>query len=59
MQQDPDSHSSLKPPSAALILEDGKVFWGLGLGAKTANIRSEIIYYSKKVEGFFSFSNRF
>ena len=36
--QDHKSHPALKPPSAALILEDGKVFWGHGLGAKTANI---------------------
>ena len=38
MQLDHDSHPSLKTPSAALILENGKVFWGQGLGAKTANI---------------------
>lgn len=38
MQQDHDSHSSLKPPSAAIVLENGNVFWGQGLGAKKANI---------------------
>ena len=38
MQQDLDSYPSLKPPSAALILENGKIFQGQGLGAKTANI---------------------
>jgi len=36
--KDFDHHPSLKPPSAALILENGKVFWGQGMGAKTANI---------------------
>ena len=38
MQQDLDYHTLHKPPSAALILENGKVFWGQGFGAKTANI---------------------
>ena len=38
MQQDHDSHPSLKTPSAAIILENGSVFWGQGLGAKKANI---------------------
>ena len=38
MQKDLHSPPSLKPPSAALILENGKVFWGQGLGAKKANI---------------------
>ena len=38
MQQSNDCHSSLKPPSAALVLENGKVFWGQGLGAKKADI---------------------
>ena len=38
MMKDSNSHPSLKPPSAALILENGKVFWGHGMGAKTANI---------------------
>jgi len=36
--KDTNGHPSLKPPSAALILENGKVFWGQGMGAKTSNI---------------------
>ena len=38
MLKDRESHPSLNPPSAALILENGKIFWGQGIGAKTANI---------------------
>jgi len=38
MKQILESFSPLKKPSAALILENGKVFWGYGLGAKTAKI---------------------
>lgn len=38
IQKDLDCLLSLKNPSAALILENGKVFWGHGLGAKTTNI---------------------
>jgi len=38
MMKDTHNHASLKPPSAALILENGKVFWGNGMGSKTANI---------------------
>lgn len=38
MQKDHYSHPSLKQPSAALILENGKVFWGQGLGSKIANV---------------------
>jgi len=36
--KDTNDHPSLKPPSAALILENGKVYWGQGMGAKTSNI---------------------
>ena len=35
MQKKQDFTSFLKKPSAALILENGKVFWGEGIGAKT------------------------
>ena len=38
MQKDPDSHPSFMSPSAALILENGQIFWGNGLGAKRTNI---------------------
>ena len=38
MLKDTNDHPSLKPPSAALILENGKVYWGQGMGAKTSNI---------------------
>jgi len=38
MMKDPDCHPSLKKPSAALILENGKIYWGQGMGAKIANI---------------------
>ena len=38
MQQNLDSYPTLQLPSAALILENGKIFWGQGMGAKIANI---------------------
>ncbi len=38
MKQELDNFFPLQEPSAALILENGKVFWGRGIGAKTANI---------------------
>lgn len=38
MMKDINDHPLLKPPSAALILENGKVYWGQGMGAKTSNI---------------------
>ena len=38
MKQDAYSQQFQYQPTAALILEDGKVFWGKGMGAKTANI---------------------
>ena len=33
-----ESYSPLKSKSAFLLLENGEIFWGHGLGAKTANI---------------------
>ena len=38
MQKENESYPHLRPPSAALILENGEIFWGYGLGAITANI---------------------
>ena len=38
MHQNLGNYSFLNKPSAALILENGEVFWGQGLGAKTAKI---------------------
>ena len=38
MQQNQDSSSLHNEPTAALILENGKVFWGQGMGSKIANI---------------------
>ena len=38
MNQDVYSQQFQYQPTAALILEDGKIFWGKGMGAKTANI---------------------
>ncbi len=38
MQQKLDCLNSLNNPSAALILENGKVFWGDGMGSKKASV---------------------
>jgi len=38
MLKDRDSYIYLRPPSAALILENGDIFWGNGLGPLKANI---------------------
>ena len=38
MKQELDKISLFPQPTAALILEDGEVFWGRGIGAKTVNI---------------------
>ena len=38
MQQDKENTLPSNKPNAALILENGKIFWGKGLGAKTAKI---------------------
>ena len=38
MQQNIDTSSFSNKPTAALILENKKVFWGKGLGAKTAKV---------------------
>ena len=38
MQQDKDNLNFTNKPNAALILENKKVFWGKGLGARTAKI---------------------
>ena len=38
MKQDIDIPPFTNTPNAALILENKKVFWGKGLGAKTAKI---------------------
>jgi len=38
MLKDLDSYPQLRPPSAALILENGDTFWGYGLGAITWNV---------------------
>ena len=34
MLKDQLSHPSHKPPSAALILENGDIFWGIGVGSE-------------------------
>ena len=38
MLKDQDSYKYLRPPSAALILENGDTFWGNGLGPLKADI---------------------
>jgi carbamoyl-phosphate synthase small subunit len=38
MKQELDKISLFPQPTAALILENGEVFWGRGIGAKTVNI---------------------
>ena len=38
MQQNQDSSYFPNQPTAALILENGKVFWGQGMGSKTSKI---------------------
>ena len=38
MQQNYENYQISAQPTAALILENGKVFWGNGLGAKTSKI---------------------
>ena len=38
MLKDQDSYKYLRPPSAALILENGDIFWGNGLGPLKADI---------------------
>ena len=38
MLKDINSIPQLRPPSAALILENGEIFWGQGLGAKNSVI---------------------
>ena len=38
MLKDLDSYINLRPPSAALILENGDTFWGNGLGPLKADI---------------------
>ena len=38
MQQNQNSTSLNKPPTAALIIENGMIFWGQGLGSKTKKI---------------------
>ena len=38
MLNDLDKTPQLRPPSAALILENGEILWGQGLGAKKAAI---------------------
>ena len=38
MHQKQDKYYSITPPTAALILENGDIFWGNGLGAKTLKI---------------------
>ena len=38
MQKDLESYPHLRPPSAALILENGEIFWGYGLGPIKASI---------------------
>ena len=36
MLQNLENFPSLNNPSAALILENGEVYWGIGCGSKTA-----------------------
>ena len=38
MEEDLNNQFIIKKPTAALILENGQVFWGKGFGAKTYNI---------------------
>ncbi len=38
MKQELDNFFPFQEPTAALILENGKFFWGKGIGSKTANI---------------------
>tara|TARA_Y100000590_G_C15735309_1_gene1018317 strand:- start:101 stop:1282 length:1182 start_codon:yes stop_codon:yes gene_type:complete len=38
MLKDLESYPQLRPPSAAIILENGEIFWGYGLGKITAHI---------------------
>ena len=38
MQHNLDNEIYHNKPTAALILENGKIFWGIGMGAITANI---------------------
>jgi carbamoyl-phosphate synthase small subunit len=38
MKQELNNFFPTQEPTAALILENGRVFWGQGMGAKTANI---------------------
>ena len=38
MEEDLNSQFIVKKPTAALILENGEVFWGRGFGAETYNI---------------------
>ena len=35
MFEEKNNHHSYKSPSAVLILENGWIFWGLGIGSKT------------------------
>ncbi|PPR45359.1 MAG: Carbamoyl-phosphate synthase small chain [Alphaproteobacteria bacterium MarineAlpha5_Bin8] len=38
MLKEIDSYPQLRPPSAALILENGTIFWGYGIGAIKASV---------------------
>ena len=38
MLKDKDSYPHLRPPTAALILENGDTFWGSGLGSLKADV---------------------
>ena len=38
MLKDKDSYPQLRPPTAALILENGDTFWGFGLGSLKAEV---------------------
>ena len=38
MLKDKDSYPQLRPPTAALILENGDTFWGSGLGSLKAEV---------------------
>ena len=38
MVKDPDSYPQLRPPTAALILENGEILWGNGLGPEISDI---------------------
>ena len=38
MLKDKDSYPQLRPPTAALILENGETFWGSGLGSFKAEV---------------------